>query len=176
MGPPTGLTAAVADAGPLIHLSEIGCLPLLDLFEAILVPDAVWSEAVGRGAVSGADLSKLNSARRVTLDQDKVTRFVADRKLESLHVGERECLYACHSEDVSVILTDDLDVRDVARVLKLTPVGSLGLLVRAHVLGQVSLADAERYIADLQEVSSLFVTRAIVEEAIEQLRRRAAEM
>lgn len=169
------MKVAVADAGPLIHLSEIGCLPLLDLFEAILVPDAVWSEAVGSRAVSRTDLAKLNSLRRVGLDQDKVATFVADRLLEGLHVGERECLYACHSEGVSVILTDDLEVREVARVLNLTPVGSLGLLVRAYVLGRMSLAEAERYMIELQEASSLFVTRAIVEEAIQQLRRHAAE-
>jgi hypothetical protein len=34
----------VCDAGPLIHLEELGCLDLLRDFRDILVPDAVWNE------------------------------------------------------------------------------------------------------------------------------------
>jgi hypothetical protein len=47
----------------------------------------------------------------------------------------------------------------------------LGVIVRAYRVGQLSLADAERHLTDLYAVSSLFVTRAIVELAIEQLRK-----
>ncbi len=35
----------VSDAGPLIHLDEIGCLELLD-FPAVLIPTQVWEEVV----------------------------------------------------------------------------------------------------------------------------------
>jgi hypothetical protein len=31
---------AVVDAGPLIHLSEIGCLPLLRVFDILVVLDS----------------------------------------------------------------------------------------------------------------------------------------
>jgi hypothetical protein len=48
----------------------------------------------------------------------------------------------------------------------------LGIIVRAYRLGQLSLADAERHLNDLDVVSSLFVTRAIVELAIEQLHKQ----
>ena len=34
----------VCDAGPLIHLDELGCLDLLTDFRAILVPEQVWRE------------------------------------------------------------------------------------------------------------------------------------
>ncbi len=36
--------AAVADAGPLIHLSEIGGMDLLAQFEPLYIPDTVWEE------------------------------------------------------------------------------------------------------------------------------------
>jgi predicted nucleic acid-binding protein len=72
---------------------------------------------------------------------------------------------------VTVLLTDDLAVREAAKRLRLTPVGSLGVIVRAYRVGQLSLADAERHLTDLYAVSSLFVTQAIVELAIEQLRK-----
>lgn len=47
------LSIAVADAGPLIHLTEIGCLPLLRIFDALHIPDAVWSETVEQIAFHG---------------------------------------------------------------------------------------------------------------------------
>jgi hypothetical protein len=37
-------TIVVCDAGPLIHLDELGCLDLLSDFLQVLVPDAVWNE------------------------------------------------------------------------------------------------------------------------------------
>lgn len=36
----------VCDAGPLIHLDQLGCLDLLSDFSVVLVPDAVWSEVL----------------------------------------------------------------------------------------------------------------------------------
>lgn len=40
----------VADSGPLIYLSEVGCLYLLgDLYGTVLIPRAVHDEVVVRG-------------------------------------------------------------------------------------------------------------------------------
>ncbi len=83
---------------------------------------------------------------------------------------ENECLYLCQKIRVPVILTDDLAVREVAKRLGFTAVGSVGIIVRAHRLRRIHRDDAEQRILALQDLSSLFVTRAIVELAIEQLR------
>ena len=37
---------AVLDAGPLIHLDELGCLNLLNDLKVLLVPQAVLEEAL----------------------------------------------------------------------------------------------------------------------------------
>jgi hypothetical protein len=37
----TGELKAIADAGPLIHLAEIGCLRFLNSFDVLHIPDAV---------------------------------------------------------------------------------------------------------------------------------------
>lgn len=164
--------AAVVDAGPLIHLTEIGCLQLLRIFEVLHISDAVWSETVEQGGVPQSDVLGLENVQRHTLYPAEVTRFVQENGLEYLHLGERECLCLCRQMGVSILLTDDLAVREAAKRLTLTPVGSLGIVVRAYRLGHISLADAERHITALYDVSSLFVTRAIVELAIEHLHQR----
>jgi len=166
---PGRLKAVVADAGPLIHLTEIGYLPLMSVFEALHIPDAVWRETVGQGLVLPGDIFGLHTVHRHTISPSEVTRFVQKIGFESLHDGERECLYLCQQIGVSTLLTDDLAVREAAKSLNLTPVGSLGIVVRAYRLGKISLAEAEHCLNALCDVSSLFVTRAIVELAIEQL-------
>ena len=39
-----GSPEVVCDAGPLIHLDELGCLDLLSDFPLVLVPEEVWRE------------------------------------------------------------------------------------------------------------------------------------
>ena len=163
------VTIAVADAGPLIHLTEIGCFPLLHIFDTLHIPDAVWAETVGQTRVAQDDILRLGTVRRHALPPAEVEEFVQEKRFEDLHNGERECLYLCRRIGVSILLTDDLAVREAAKRLNLTPVGSLGIVARAYRLGHISLTDAKRHLTDLYDVSSLFVTRAIVELAIEQL-------
>jgi predicted nucleic acid-binding protein len=167
----SGRLTAVTDAGPLIHLTEIGCLHILSIFGNLHVPEAVWVETVESGRTSSEDFLKLSKVERHNIPQSNVTWFVEKNNLKDLHSGECECLYLCKQIGVPILLTDDLAVRGAAKHLKLVPVGSLGIVAKAYRLGKISMADAERYILNLYEVSSLFVTEVIVEMAIEQLQR-----
>lgn len=67
-------------------------------------------------------------------------------------------------------LTDDLAVRDAASRLGLTPVGSLGVVMKACVKGLTSYDGAEERILELHKSSTLFVTQTIVDLALERLR------
>jgi predicted nucleic acid-binding protein len=70
---------------------------------------------------------------RVAALEHEVARLRRD--LERLHAGEQECLFLCQHVRVSVPLTDDLAVREAAKHLHLTRVGSLGAIVRAYRVG-----------------------------------------
>ena len=164
------MKSAVADAGPLIHLAEIGALELLQTFDPLHIPEAVWSETVRQSHLDPDRLLEMGAVERHSLPVPVVAQFVRDHSIADLHAGEREALCLCSRIDVPLILTDDLAVRDVAKKLSVTPVGSLGVVARGYRQGRISLAQAERLIGDLDEVSTLFVTRAIVDLALEQLR------
>ena len=88
-----------------------------------------------------------------------------------MHYGERQCLFLCHARNINFLLTDDLAVRETARKVGITPLGSVGIVVKAYHLGNISISKAKVLINDLYEVSSLFVTKAIVELAIDKLSR-----
>jgi predicted nucleic acid-binding protein len=163
------LTASVADAGPLIHLAEIGCLPFLRIFDIVHVPDAVWYESVAPRRVGEGDLNGLGNVRRHTLPREEVKRVTQELGLQTLQAGELESVTLCRQIGVPLLLTDDLAVREAAKRCGLRPVGSLGIVVRAYRLGRTSRSDAEASILALYHVSSLFVTRALADLAIAEL-------
>jgi predicted nucleic acid-binding protein len=160
-----GRLAAVADTGPLIHLAEVGCLPLLSIFDELHIPEGVWREADRPTTIR----EELKFAKRHVLQLEEVERFTVDHGLEQLQEGERESLLLCSQLAVAVLLTDDLAVRRTAHTLGLTPVGSLGIIARAHRMGRITREAAARHMRDLYAVSSLFVTQTIVDLAIERL-------
>ncbi|MFQ5866216.1 MAG: hypothetical protein ACE5IW_13420 [bacterium] len=161
------------DAGPLIHLDELDCLSLLNIFKILHIPNAVWAEAVQKDRVNQASLLNLQNVQRHALHHDIVEKFIKKYKLEALHAGECECLFLCKQNRVTLMLTDDLAARNFAKQLNLTPVGSLGIIIKAYQQGMINLEEAEYYILRLYDVSSLYVTRTIVELAIEQLRQHS---
>ena len=122
------MSAAVADAGPLIHLAEIGQLLLLTIFDTLHIGDIVWSETVGRNRVPDPAVVSLGTVQRHTAPESDVGRFVEENDLRATHAGERESLYLCAALQVHLVLTDDLAVRAAAARLNVTPVGSLGIV------------------------------------------------
>ncbi len=168
MGPEQDCVA-VADAGPLIHLTQIGALPLLGVFSQVYVPDAVWAETVGADRVRFRDLEAAVVVRRHETDPAALRQFVQELDLHSLHAGETEALLLCRRLAVPLLLADDLAAREVAQRQGIRPVGSLGIVVRACHNGRIPRATAEEYIRQLYHVSSLFVTQTIADLAIEQL-------
>jgi predicted nucleic acid-binding protein len=60
--------------------------------------------------------------------------------------------------------------RNAARKLGVTPVGSLGIVLRAARLDIVSVDVAERYLVALGEDTTLFTTPALIETALRALR------
>jgi len=139
------MTSAVADAGPLIHLAEIGCLSLLKLFDVLHVPDAVWQESVRPDRVTEDDLLALSVIRRHTLQSGDVAHFVSENDLARLQAGEIEALHLARQISVETLLTDDLAVRNVARRLGLVAVGSLGVIAGAYHRGGLTLTEAEQH-------------------------------
>lgn len=164
-----GDEVAVVDAGPLIHLAEINALHTLTVCSTLHLPHAVWAETVEQGRVSADSLIQFQISHHVLVPLE-VTQFSQIHDLTALHRGEQECLFLCRQLNVPLLMTDDLAARDAAKRLGLRPIGSLGAVVRAYRQDVISLADAERFLDELYAASSLFVTRDIVEIAIQQLR------
>ena len=75
------VTSAVADAGPIIHLSEIDALQFLHVFDHLLIPNEVWNETVGKLGI----LIRAYRKRLISLEDAK-NRLMRLQKQSSLFV------------------------------------------------------------------------------------------
>lgn len=104
-------------------------------------------------------------------EAEAVTRPSADEKavgqgspFRRLTAADCDALAMAQARDCP-LLTEDLHLRDAAKVVGVEPVGSIGLVLLAGLTGLVSRAEAVAGLDGLLETSSLFVTKPLIEQA-----------
>lgn len=105
----------VCDAGPLIHLDELGCLGLLSDFSTVWVPEAVREE-VGAHRPAALDRSEVRfHFDAANIEPDAALEALI--KTLSLDRGEQAALALTMTRPGSLFLTDDSAARLAARGL-----------------------------------------------------------
>jgi len=150
--------SAVADTGPLIHLSEIGSLDLLDVLDRLYVPETVYEELAAGSVPDGLE----------ELSYELVTASQSSETDAELDAGETAALTVAIEHDC-VLLTDDMAAREVATEADVEVHGSIGVIALAHARDRLDRDEAAKRMRALQEETSLFVSRAVVERGIDLL-------
>jgi predicted nucleic acid-binding protein len=88
----------------------------------------------------------------------------------SLDKGETECLTWALRHPECIFLTDDLAARNTAKALNIAVHGTVGILLYAAQHRWLTKQQTEESLHLLYQRSSLFVTFAIIENAIRALR------
>ncbi|WP_144796799.1 nucleic acid-binding protein [Halorubrum depositum] len=150
--------AAVSDAGPLIHLAEIGSPELFAAFDTLLVPETVYNEVETGGVPDELDAL---SYELVEADGSRVGA-------EELDAGERAAIAVAEDRGI-VLLTDDLAAREAASDAGVEVHGSIGVIALGYGRGLFDRDEAASRMRALQRETSLFVTEAVVERGIRML-------
>lgn len=102
----------VCDAGPIIHLDELGCLKLLEDFKEILLPKTVLDEVKRYRplALERSGLSVKLCSPEFPLHEPLKTMC----RSFSLDAGEIEALAVMEQNPEAMFLTDDSSARLVA--------------------------------------------------------------
>ncbi len=159
----------VSNTGPVIHLAQIGRFDLLGVFSKIFIPRGVYEEISLVDKPGGEELKEAQNIKVVVVppkDIENLRRGLADFKLDE---GELQSLFLCRKLKIDYFFTDDLEARRAAKYLKLEVHGSAGIIALAYREGLIGLEEAKKALNDLYEVSSLFITKAIVDIATEEL-------
>ena len=169
----TEASAAVCDAGPLIHLDELDALDLLADFRDVFVPSAVWREVEHHRSSA---LSRPGVAlTRVVPRAEPDAHFLALAQGFSLDAGEREALLVALEHAEALLLTDDAAARLAGELLRLRVHGTIGVLIRAIRRRQRSPSEVISLIERIPARSSLHVRPALVQEVLDHLRREYAD-
>jgi len=154
----------IADAGPLIHLDELGCLDLLMDFPRVLVPDAVWCE-VGQHRPTALTSLVLERVQAEMADPRVATLSLTF----TLHRGEREALILLSRYPDALFLTDDTAARMAAQAISARVHGTLGMVVRALRRGQRSQNQVIGLLRAIPERTTLHIRPALLREVISQV-------
>lgn len=161
------VTTVVCDAGPLIHLDELDCLPLLADFESVLVPQQVWQEVAQHRpqALTHADVP-LQSIEIVISTQPS---FQALIKALALDLGEQAALTLMQNQPQAIFLTDDAAARLAATTLGYRVHGTIGILLRAIRRQQRTQTEILKLLQELPQRSSLHLRADLLQRIINQL-------
>ncbi len=145
----------VADAGPVIHLDEAGVLRFLDEFGELVIPETVLAEL---------HESTRDSLRTIEFTSESVDR--PSEVLPSLDPGETAAVLLSERID-AILLTDDLEARDLASERGIEVHGSIGIVLRAYARGDLDSAAAKAVIRDLERDTTLYLSDPLVEYALD---------
>jgi predicted nucleic acid-binding protein len=165
---PESPPVVVCDAGPLIHLDELGCLDLLSDFREVLVPAEVWNEVARHRS---AALRR----RRVRLNRIAVVSAPGEALLDLarsllLGLGELEALSLMATLGPAILLTDEAAARLAANTLGYEVHGTIGIVVRAARREQRTKRQVLNLLHAIPRKSTLFVTEALLRSIFEEVR------
>lgn len=126
----------VSNSSPIIHLTKIGRLNLLrDYFQEIVIPEAVYRECIteGKGRSEAELIKNADCIKRAQVKDNKLVKLLQS----TLDDGESEAIALSLEIRASLILLDDSDAREKARLYGLKITGIIGILLRAKREGKV---------------------------------------
>lgn len=162
-----GWLEVVCDAGPLIHLDELGCLDLLGDFRIVYLPAQVWGEVEHHRPSALQGLPPC--ARREEIHISTSSVFQALLKTFSLDLGEQAALSLLERLPEAILLTDDSAARLAAQALGHRVHGSLGVLLRSIRRRQRTRPEVLEILRSLPERSTLHLRADLLQGIIDQV-------
>lgn len=150
------------DTGPLIHLEEINAEKVWNIFPSVYIPDVVIAEIKFKPAKGNKTIK--DKRFKITNTNKKII-VTAKRLFDGYEIGKNDSLVLAHSiiNGSDALLTDDLELRSIAKLENMKPVGTVGILYLAFLDGIITYEDLFKYLDLLVTDSSLFITRDIIE-------------
>jgi uncharacterized protein len=146
----------IVNASPLIILGKTGRIALLkDVYHTVAIAQAVFDEVVvrGKGMKDAAVIASHINSAAITVRQ-LMPEFKSEaRNLALTHgidIGEAETIALALQEKQKEVVIDERDAREAAKAAGIRPVGTLGILLRAHKKGILTREEAKRIVREMQ--------------------------
>lgn len=155
------MTRAVCDSGPLTHLWQVDLWAAFGTFGHISLATQVAREVRRHAPLD--QFERLAGCALSTCDVPQTDvascRSTLPPQLE-LQDADVATLHLARKLGPDFVLTDDLDVRRAVESQRQTPMGSVGILMRAYKAGLLNAASLDRAIDRLFVHSTLYLSPA----------------
>lgn len=137
----------ISDSSSLILFTSINRLDILfRLFNQIFISQEVYNEIIEKGKLDEKrdayvleDSIKTSKIKIEKLNQKYGKMTVSIKNVFSgLHAGESTSICLCLQKKEKFILMDDAKGRDAAKFYRITPIGTLGILLKAFKAGVIN--------------------------------------
>ncbi len=157
----------VSDAAPLIFLAKLDRLELIKkLFgETIFVPKRVADEVLSPPLPPDEELTLQRFLQSVHIIDVHVSR----KKPTSLSLADLSVHQLAVEQKADIVLSDDKLLRRLLQAEGLTPIGTLGLLIRATEKGYLSKNKVRRCLDDLIKKHRFRISIELFECVLEHL-------
>ena len=152
----------VTDSGPIIHLSQIDADFAWKIFPKVYVPDIVHMEVM-KFSLPGSTIFK---AKRFKINTRSKNILEKAKKLHKKYkMGKNDSIILAQAKSLKadLLLTDDLELRELASKEKIKPVGSVGILYRAFIEGYCDTKQLFKHLDSLFSKSSLYITKDLIQ-------------
>lgn len=133
------MSGVVSNSTPLIYLAKIGRIDLLRaVFGEVFIPQEVKNEVVDKGKLLGEEDAyivekAINEGWLKVLPNEKIEVPM------KLHEGEVAALSLAKKLNIKIVLLDEVSARSAARLLDLTPRGTVFVLLKAQEKKEIDL-------------------------------------
>ncbi|MEO0378327.1 MAG: DUF3368 domain-containing protein [Cyanobacteria bacterium P01_A01_bin.17] len=159
------MTDIICNATPLIAFARIGQLPLMKtVVEKVVIPEAVAEEIANyEGTMQG----------RINLPQESWVQVESLQSNEQMQLllpildrGEAEVIAFALEKRAKLVLIDELTGRKVAESLQLKVTGSVGLLIRAKELGEIT---AVKPLLEAMHEAGMYFSQRFIDSVLQYL-------
>lgn len=155
---------AVVNTGPLLFLSKLNRLPILEKFGDILVPKGVLAEIRRKQDDALASVAQASETwLKVGAVKDRNLYTVLAKELDE---GESEVICLALEQEIRWVIMDDQDARRFAHRYGLNVIGTLGILAWARKAGMIKSLRAE--ITRLQ-AAGFYATPMLIEGLLKEV-------
>ena len=154
----------VSNTSPLINLARISQLDLLhQLYGEVLIPEAVWQEAVvnGAGQPGANEIQAASWVRRQAVSNRPMVQALQ----QDLDAGEAEAIVLAMELHADLLLMDERLGRETAQHLGLRYIGLIGVLIAAKSKGLITQIKPQ--LDALRQVAGFYIDTVLYNRALQ---------
>ncbi|MHA1912674.1 MAG: DUF3368 domain-containing protein [Candidatus Kariarchaeaceae archaeon] len=164
---------AIVDASPLIYLSKLGILEMLNqVFESVTTTEVVKNEVL---VPSGEYTLLVKSFNSWLITKENVNKEIEQDLINSLkiHSGEASVLALAMQEKQTnqdmVVVIDDLVEREIAKTLEIPIVGTLGIILMMKKREKITSKKAKELLIKLITDTPFRISAKLYQKVLDQV-------